>query len=407
MEKIRISNSESWENIFTQHNILSEVKEKGYADVSAQDIKDADGKEPRLMAKIDFRENLPPVMHKNELSIMAIKNGLYRIAKNDPFIEIKESLPIKITELDAPTNIIGIDPFNITSESAALDIAAISGMHEEVFGEESNLVIRGKMRANLKFELEGTSYDVKGAQIEIDGGYESASSIHLIEAKLGYRNNINVRQLLYPQLYWEGKVKQQKKVRSYIFYLQDDIFRFIPYAYDGVKSHAEHSKEKAFKFKHPDDKIFSLFNIKVDASKIDTTIPFPQADKFDRINDMLIIISNNEPISKDQLAAHFDIVPRQIDYYFNVLKWLKLCSEVEDNLILTHDGKQLIKLSFRKRMQEIAKIVFSDSIMNAVLDRQIPSTKMFQEYSVESSSTIERRLQTVRAWITYFRSMFR
>ena len=402
----RISNGESWDNIFTQHNILSEVKEKGYVDISAQDIKDTDGKEPRLMAKIDFRENLPQIMSDNKLSIMAIKNGLYRIAKNDPFIKIDKEPLTDVMELDAPTNIIGINPFNITSESAALDIAAISGMHKEVFGEESNLVIRGKMRANLKFELEGISYDVQGAQIEIDGGYESASSIHLIEAKLGYRSNINIRQLLYPQLYWEGKIKQQKQVRSYIFYLQDDIFRFIPYAYDGVKSHAEHSKEKAFRFKHPDDKIFSLFNIEVDASKIDTTIPFPQADKFDRINDMLIIISKNEPISKDQLAVHFDIVPRQIDYYFNVLKWLKLCSEVEDNLILTNDGKQLMHLSFRKRMQEIAMIVFSDSIMNAVLDRQIPSAKMFQEYGVESSSTIERRLHTVRAWITYFRGLF-
>ena len=404
----RISNSESWDHIFTQRNILSEVEEKGYVDINAEDIKKISGKEARLMAKIDFRENLPQIMSDNKLSIMAIKNGLYRIAKNDPFIEVKESLPIKITELDAPTNIIGIDPFNITSESAALDIAAISGMHEEVFGKESNLVIRGKMRANLKFTLGKTSYNVEGVQIEVDGGYESASSIHLVEAKLGYRNNINVRQLLYPQLYWEGRVMRKKYVKSYIFYLQDDIFRFIPYAYDGVKSHAEHSKEKAFRFKHPDDKTFSLFNIEVDASKIDTTIPFPQADKFDRINDMLIIISKNEPINKDQLAAHFDIVPRQIDYYVNVLKWLKLCSEVEDNLILTNDGKQLIKFSFRKRMQEIAKIVFSDPIMNDILNSKKIDSNIFYEHSgVESSSTRERRLQTVRAWITYFRSMFR
>ena len=35
----KISNSESWDHIFTQHNILSEVEEKGYADINAQDIK--------------------------------------------------------------------------------------------------------------------------------------------------------------------------------------------------------------------------------------------------------------------------------------------------------------------------------------------------------------------------------
>ena len=363
------------------------------------------------MAKIDFRENLPQIMSDNKLSIMAIKNGLYRIAKNDPFIVIKESLSTNIIELNAPTNIIGINPFNITSESAALDIAAISGMHDIVFGEESNLVIRGRMRANLKFTLGKTNYDVEGVQIEVDGGYESDSSIHLVEAKIGYRNNINIRQLLYPQLCWEEKVMRKKQVKSYILYLQNDIFRFIPYVYDGVKGSAEHLKEKAFRFKHPDDRDFCLFNIKVDASKIDTAIPFPQADRFDRINDMLIIISKNEPISKDQLAAHFDIVPRQIDYYFNVLKWLKLCSHVskdDDDLILTNEGNRVIDLSFRKRMQEIAKIVFSDPIMNDILNSKKIDSKIFYEHSgVESSSTRERRLQTVRAWITYFRSMFR
>jgi hypothetical protein len=40
------------------------------------------------MTKIDFRQNLPKIMDKNDLSILAIKNGLYRIAKTDPFIDI-------------------------------------------------------------------------------------------------------------------------------------------------------------------------------------------------------------------------------------------------------------------------------------------------------------------------------
>ncbi len=86
----KVSNHVSWENIFAEYSILTTVKKSGYFDITADQIKAVDGKEARLMTKIDFRESLPKVMREEGLSILAIENGLYRIAKNDPFIDIKE-----------------------------------------------------------------------------------------------------------------------------------------------------------------------------------------------------------------------------------------------------------------------------------------------------------------------------
>lgn len=396
----------SWENIFDRYKLLSKVKRDGFVDITADELKAVEGKEPRNLTKVDFREKLPNIMREEGLSILAIKNGLYRIAENDPFINIQEEINTNIIELSPPSDIISIDPFNIKSESAALDIAAASDMHKIIFGEDSKLTIRGRLRGSLDFNIGRTPYNIEGVQIEVDGGYEANSAIHLIEAKIGYSNNINIRQLLYPQLFWESQISGRKHIKSYVFYLQGDIFRFIPYYYDGSIGYADHSEEKAFIFKQPTSSIFSLYDIQIDQSKIDISVPFPQADKFDTINTMLITISEHTCLNKEELKTYFAIVDRQIDYYFNALKWLKLCTEEENCLILTDTGNRLIDLPFRERMKEIARIVFSEPIMNSVLNNTQPNQRIFSQYNMNSQSTINRRLQTAKAWVTYFKDLF-
>jgi hypothetical protein len=400
----KISKDQAWKNIFSRYGLLQKIDDEGFVDITADEIKAVDGKEARLMCKVDFRENLPTIMSENGLSILAIKNGTYKISKNDPFIDVKRDITTQIIEIKSPTNILSIDANNIKSESGGLDIAYISGMLDHVFKDKSVLSIRGRLRGTLEFDIEKTHYYIDGVQIEVDGGYESKDAIHLIEAKIGFKNNINIRQLLYPQLFWEKEVEGKKEIRSYLFYLQDDIFRFIPYVYDGKIGYLDHDREMAFTFK-VDKKDFSLHTIEVDQSMVDLTAPFPQADRFETINTMLIIISQAECISKEELKMEFDIVDRQIDYYFNVLKWLRVCVEVGNCLILTKRGKDIIDLDFKDRIYFLAKIVFSEPIMNDVLNDKIPSKDSFKKYNVNSQSTVERRLRTVRSWIGYFKKV--
>lgn len=394
----------SWENIFDKYNLHKDIRKNGFVDITANALKAVEGKEPRNLTKIDFREKLPNIMKEEGLSILAIKNGLYRIAQNDPFIDIQEEISTEIIELEAPSNIISIDPFNIRTESAALDIAAISDMHRIVFGEESQLTVRGRLRGDLDFHIGSTPYNIEGVQIEVDGGYEANNAVHLIEAKIGYTNNINIRQLLYPQLFWENKLAGRKFVKSYVFYLHGDTFRFIPYYYDGVIGYAEHSEEKAFKFIESATN-FSIYSVEVNINNIDTSVPFPQADRFETINTMLILISENTCLSKEELSSSFDIVDRQIDYYFNVLKWLKVCHEENDCLLLTQKGQNIINMPFRQRIEALAEIVFSDPISNAVLHRRPINPTFFHLYNMHSESTVNRRLRTIRSWIKYFKNI--
>jgi len=400
----KISNNQSWENIFNKYKLLSEIRKNGFVDITSNQIKAVDGKESRLMTKTDHRQNLPEIMRAEGLSILAINNGTYRIAVNDPFIDIQENISTPIVELTPPRNILSINPYNIKSESAALDIAAISDMNRIVFGEESDLTIRGRLRGSLTFNIEGIFYDIDGVQIEVDGGYESANAIHLIEAKNGYRDNINIRQLLYPQLYWQNELAGRKQIKSYIFYLQGDIFRFIPYEYDGIVGLANHAEEKAFRFTTPDLE-FSLYQIEINRNNIDYTTSFPQADKLQTIDTMLLTISQYTCLSKEELSNFFDIVDRQISYYFSALKWLKLCYEEEDCLLLTQRGREISNLAYRERMKEIAKIIFSDPLMNTLLHERRPTDILLSSYNL-AQSTINRRMQTARAWITHLKNLF-
>lgn len=77
-------NHDGWGEIFEQLQIVEGVNAAGFHDITAQQIKTISRREPRLMAKIDFREQLPPVMEEEGLAILAIANGTYRIGRFDP-----------------------------------------------------------------------------------------------------------------------------------------------------------------------------------------------------------------------------------------------------------------------------------------------------------------------------------
>lgn len=403
MTHTKITYNEAWENIFKNFKILDHLQKKLYFDITADEIKSIDGKEARLMTKIDHREHLPQIMLENNLSILAIKNGLYRIARTNPFIDIEKTPECEILKVPSPKNISSINPFNIKSESEALDIAYISGMLKEVFNENTFLTIRGRLRGELDFALNNVPYQVDGVQIEVDGGYEGNHSLHLIEAKIGYRSNINIRQLLYPELFWKKTIKN-KKVKSYIFYYQDNIFRFIPF--DAHKLCAIHNEERAFEF--IDLSNFSLQNLqKSKQSLTNPQAPFPQADDFERIHSMFISLSSSGGIAKSEALGEFDLVDRQFDYYLNTLIWLDVLEVKEGMILSTPRGAKLLKLSYKERLEELAKIIFSDPICFQILKTQSYNSQDFiKNYRIESISTMNRRAQSIQSWIRYFDQVF-
>ena len=395
-----INRDDAWSLLFEDYPILNSVDSAGYYDIKADDIKRY--KEPRLMCKVDYREGTPSIMKSHGLSILAINNGLYRIARNSPFIDIQENITSIVKEV-SPPDLITLDHENPSSESAALDIAYATGILDDVFGEASRLTIRGRKRCDLDFNIGHTQYPVRGVQVEVDGGYEGSSGIHLIEAKIGSASNINIRQLLYPHRYWVNFSANRKKVSSYILFYQEGVYRFLPFEANNDAYSIDLSGQKLYRLRE------ALPHIDVRAilqkrGVVNDSAPFPQADKLDKVIALAIKIAGTELTPKEDIALMFDMVPRQIDYYCNAAVWLKLIeySSRGQTYQATNEGLAFAKLSYQNQIAEVAKLALTNSVFNYVLHN--PNVKLpfaiRSENALVAESTYRRRMLTVKSWLT-------
>src|SRR5215203_2713016 len=216
---------EAWQRFFEQTDTLHQIAQRGYCYVTADDLKRYGQREPRLMAKIDTLAERPRAFKDHHLSIFPTRNGVYilfRDLENRTYYRFGDAMDtLPIQEYVANADLFAYDSFpgpQRLNESQAIDFAYISGLLQH-FTEDSHLhlTIRGRAYSNpfgfnLPFTLSGSRHavEVASVQIEIDAGYESASSIYLIEAKVGRRDDFNIRQLYYPYLEWS--TRSQKRI---------------------------------------------------------------------------------------------------------------------------------------------------------------------------------------------------
>lgn len=416
MEIMANANDTAWSQLLQEHpHIITSVNATGFCDIEAELIKQY--REPRLMCKIDFRSNIPKPFDDNNLSILAIVNSKYRIAKTDPFISIDSSV-FKSKGVDKtfsiPEHLESLDWQNISSESKALDAAKASGMIDYLVNEQNTyLTIRGRVFSrDFSFSLTDSenrriNYPVNGVQIEVDGGYEGLSNLLLIEAKMGLSSDMNIRQLLYPQINFSTIVK--KPVKTYTLFYQSHpnggLFHFLPFIYHSGETYFDTANYRLFKLEQPENilDIDTLLLTKIDNSQTGFGKPFPQADRLDKVIQVLLIIGRLECATKEEIFLGFDLVTRQWDYYLNALIWLGLAEEdpIKSCYVLTDKGISLLSVNESMRLLKIAQIFFSNDIFNAFLNNDKPhiseSIKKRNGFSSDST-TFGRRMSTVRSW---------
>lgn len=405
----------AWQTIFDAKPILESIRQFGYFDISADEIKRITNREPRLLTKVDFRDALPDIMKQGWLSILAIENWLYRIAKSNPFVDIPWRTK-QVRRLSAPSWFVTIDPFDITSESMALDIAKVSWMLDAVFWEETELTIRGRLRKGSKFEFElnDVNYPVNGVQIEVDWGYEWLKTVNLVEAKLGSVRTLNIRQLLYPELAWKGLVGEQRSIHSYAFIYEESVFRFIPFIRKSGIYCLDSEAELSFKF--TDSKEYDIMGIQLsDVPNLNFNAPFPQADDFDKVIIMLKkIYSVWWEVGKEELSSLMeenDIGDtRQVDYYSNCLKLFKLADRNSWTTHLTRLWFELAPETNKVIAFEISKALFSEKVFHTALHSWIhhvtPSMFNYGWKKKMNETTLKRRMGTLSSWINWYRTVF-
>lgn len=412
----------AWEILFDQHKILQKVQRNGFFEIKAKEIKKV--REPRLMAKFDHLSHLPKLFKDNGLSILPISRSSYVIGEFDVYEKVSYNPKLKPIQVAFPSEITTIDPTNLYSESSALHCAHVTGMMEMVLGEVSFQTISGRMSSKeFDFNIrtrKGANrlINIKNSQIEIDGGYESQNQFMIVEAKNETVNDFLVRQLYYPYRLW--KEKTYKQVKPVFFTYSNDIFSFFVYEFTdpSMYNSLRLIEQKDFIIAHEELELDDIVEVFQTVQTVpEPEIPFPQADSFTRVVDLLGLLVEND-LSKDYITLNYAFDERQTGYYTRAGMYLGLMETYKDEnkkimFRLTKAGREIMGLKTKDKFLRLTRYILSHEPFKRVLaeyfqngtppekTRIVEIMKSCNLYNVKEESTYFRRSSTIIGWINW------
>lgn len=250
-----MANNDSWNKIFADYKILEHNFDEVPFELSAkqikiacQDFEDVNQKEVRVLCKQDSRTDRPQIFIDNDLFILPVKNGFYKIIKGEGYVDIPEITTNVITynsKLDFKLESSEVG----NSEMQHLDFAYASSLIRTFMEDESLvLTIRGrKYTPEFEFSVGSHLISTQSVQTEVDAGYEGRDKIVLIEAKNSSTNNTIIRQLFYPYKQW--KIQTTKNVFLLFFEKRQDVFHIWQYGFNNENDYNSISLIKSAKYK--------------------------------------------------------------------------------------------------------------------------------------------------------------
>jgi hypothetical protein len=424
----KTANDRAWETLFETHKILEEVDKNGCFEIESAQINKK--RESRLMAKFDHSVNLPDIFRDNHLSILPISRSKYVIGKFATHFKVGYDSKIEIIPFEFPAEIESIDYKKLYSESSALHCAFNIGIIDDLVGEKTAYTVSGRMSTesfdfNIINSIANKPYSikVKNSQCEIDAGFESDNYFVLIEAKNYAIDDFLIRQLYYPYRLWSKKLT--KKVIPVLMTYSNDIFSFFIYQFSNDKDYnsLQLITQKNYTIAPEEiqrsdvDRVFN--NIKVIA---EPDVPLPQADKFERIVDLLSLLLERD-LTTDDITENYEFDRRQTDYYINGGVYLGLIEKDKTSLIkkpklrLTSEGRSILqkrpKLKYLDLINKILEkkvfyLVFELTLKQGEIPPEDAICKIISENRPDiKDTTIKRRKSTVRAWIFWILSQIK
>jgi hypothetical protein len=415
-------NDQAWQLVFDALNLRAALQAEGRCYVTADELKAHGKREPRLMAKMDTLHDRPQVFREQEVNLFPVKNGryvLFRDPENKTYFRFGASLEsLTARNYPASVDLNQFDTFprgNQLSESQAIDFAFLSGLLPHFFGDaQARLTVRGRLFSEpFGFQPPAgeARIEVSRVQIELDAGYESPDRLFLLEAKVGKRDDFNIRQLYYPFLNWSAR-SRKKIVPIFLTYTNGQYF-LTEFAFSPrfgelgiVRSECYTINDSPFA---EIDWARLLRETPVEAE----ATPFPQADDMDKVVDLVRLLPAGLS-DKAQFAESFEFDERQGDYYANAAKYLGLVEREGKGFQLTSLGeafcrttsradrtlclvKQLLK---RPAFRRLIELLARRNLMLASLPEAEVAGLIAQDAAL-SPSTAARRALTARTWLTW------
>lgn len=418
----------AWDKLFNKYNILNEIEKDNVFKISAAQINEF--REARLMTKFDHSIHLPILFKKHKLRILPDTRGTYIIGKFKAYenLKVEEMKPIPKV---IPDFIQTFDSLDITSESTALNIAHMSGMIDDVLNTKATepssiLTLSGRMGVgNINYKIrtnDNLIYDfrVNKSQIEIDGSYENLNEIAIIEAKNKIPADFLIRQLYYPYRYYNN-LGVNKSIKPIFFTYADDIFSFHTFKFENINEYTSIKRVNQLNFILNDTLDLNLEEVKkisYNSLQVEEPhhVPFPQADNFTRILDMIGYLTKYR--NKWELAGVYDFDVRQSDYYANALVYLEMATKNNNGEFRLNDlGFKINKMrNSNRRNHIIIEKILKHKSFNLAFDSVLKNHGEFdKEYiskvllenvpTIKKISTAKRRTNTVCSWINWMLSV--
>ncbi len=361
------------------------------------------------MAKMDSIKDTPDVFRENGVFLLPVSRREYVIVHGNGFHELetidKEPIVHK-TSYPIPTMVGN----QIDSEGIALDYAFSSQLLERV-AEVSKIfpAFRGRRNTpNFSFDVSNEEVNVRGAQIEVDGGYENVDEELIFESKMGIPNSFNIRQLYYPFRTFQGK----KPVRSFFtcYDKQQEQYFFWEYEFNPSTSFDSIKLVKGASFRVEVSNPVTVRRYQNIIAEV--KLP-PQADSVSKIMEFPFRVSEGYDTAQKMTEA-FGFVERQSSYYRAAAEELGLITLDGNRYRLSSTGESFVKLPTDKRVDEMCKLLLRYPIVNTIFndissdpDRVFTRAEivaLLKRSSKISGSTLPRRAQTIVAWFKWIRN---
>lgn len=417
-------NDIAWNRLFNKYNILHNIIQNGFFVISANQIKEF--REPRLMTKFDHKVNLPNIFIENDLSILPISRGEYIISTFEAYNKFNK-VSDNIQYFSIPPHLQTLIPKFIISESIALNCANACGILND-FIEEDIIIptVNGRMSSGsfnfkIKTKYGVANIDINNSQIEIDAAYEGISSLSLFEAKIDLSDDFLIRQLYYPLRTWINKIT--KPINTIFIIFSNGTFNLYNYRFLNINDYnsIELINQKNYVIS-TNISLIDIENILYNTDiVIEPDIPFPQADKMDRIINLVELL-NEHPMNKHDITSQYEFDERQTNYYTNAGRYLNLIDKYYDDnytpwFKLTEFANNIMKFNYKDRQLSIIRQILSHRVFNEVLRNylsigEIPGKneiitimKNSNLFNIEADSTYYRRTSTISGWLNWILSL--
>ena len=389
----------------------AKLERRGYFYIGARELERLSGRQPRLMAKHDFSTSRPWIFQRLRLGIVPVSRSEYLVGRFNLYERFPETQRGEVRTLELPAGLDTLSLEAVSSEAVALNGASASGMLEDFLGcAPLQATVAGRMSTHgLKVRLPDLGVDVAvdRAQMEIDGGFESLEHLVLVEAKNHLSEDFNIRQLYFPYRRFQQRLAKDV-VPVYLVY-SNGIFHLYRYEFrdpaDFRSISLVDSARYALSSSHLDAQA-ALDIVRAVAPEPEPAVPFPQANSFERVVNLLELIAL-QPLSKAEITQRYDFDPRQADYYANAARYLGLAEPVEDTWEPTERGRRVIEQPQRDaRNGALIRALAARRVFREVLELSLARGAVASTAEIcaamdglgLSLATSRRRASTVARW---------